>query len=63
MNKPLHAVALEPQLFSSTEFENSLESWQEVIDTPVTKNRLVNTVHGALKFYDLTDLAELIRTP
>ncbi len=59
----LHAAALEPQLFSSTEFENSLETWQEVIDTPVTKNRLVNTVHGALEFYDLPDLTELIRKP
>ncbi len=53
----LHAAALEPQLFSSTVFKNSLESWQEVIDTPVTDNQLVNTVHGALKFYDLPDLA------
>ncbi len=59
----LHAVALEPQLFSSSEFENSLETWQEVIDTPVTKNRLVNTVHGALKFYDIADLTDLIRNP
>lgn len=59
----LHAAALEPQLFSSAEFENSLESWQEVIDTPVTKNRLVNTVHGALEFYDLPDLTELISNP
>ena len=59
----LHAAALEPQLFSSSAFENSLESWQEVIDTPITKNRLVNTVHGALEFYDLPDLTELIRNP
>ncbi|MFK5923736.1 MAG: acetylxylan esterase [Verrucomicrobiota bacterium] len=56
----LHAAALEPQLFSSTEFENSLETWQKVIDTPVTKNRLINTVHGALEFYDLPDLNSLI---
>lgn len=59
----LHAATLEPQLFSSTVLENSLESWQEVIDTPVTHNRLVNTVHGALEFYDLPDLAELIQNP
>lgn len=59
----LHAAALEPQLFSSTKFENLLESWQEVIDTPITKNRLVNTVHGALEFYDLPDLKQLISFP
>jgi hypothetical protein len=59
----LHAAALEPQLFSSTVFENSLESWQEVIDTPITDNCLVNTVHGTLGFYDLPDLAELIQSP
>lgn len=59
----LHAAALEPRLFSSTEFENSLESWQEVIDTPITRNRLVNTVHGALEFYDLRDLNDLVKTP
>lgn len=59
----LHAAALEPQLFSSTVCENSLESWQEVIDTPATQNCLANTVHGALEFYDLPDLYELIQNP
>lgn len=59
----LHAAALEPQLFSSNVIENSLETWQDVIDTPITDNRLVNTVHGALEFYDLPGLAELIQNP
>ena len=52
----LHAVALEPDLFASLRLERSLVSWSNVIHTPVTRNQLVNTVHGALKAYDLPDL-------
>ncbi len=52
----LHAVALEPALFDSLELQRSIVSWDAVVRTPVTRNQLINTVHGALRFYDLPDL-------
>ena len=53
----LHAVALEPQLFASTRLERTLRTWTDVTSTPHTRNQQVNAVHGALRFYDLPDLA------
>jgi len=52
----LHAVALEPDLFASLRLDRSLDSWSNVVRTAVTRNQLINTVHGALKTYDLPDL-------
>ena len=52
----LHAAALEPALFASLELRRSLVSWSNVIQTDVPVNQLVNTVHGALRKYDLPDL-------
>ncbi|MCX8036376.1 MAG: acetylxylan esterase [Candidatus Sumerlaeia bacterium] len=52
----LHAVALEPALFDSLELQRSIVSWDAVVRTPVTRNQLINTVHGALRYYDLSDL-------
>ncbi|MFN0080553.1 MAG: alpha/beta hydrolase family protein [Prosthecobacter sp.] len=52
----LHAAALEPQLFASTRLERTLRTWTDVATTPRTRNQQVNTVHGALSFYDLPDL-------
>ena len=53
----LHAAALEPQLFADTRLERTLRTWTEVCSTPRTLNQQVNTVQGALQFYDLPDLA------
>jgi len=53
----LHAAALEPGLFASVRIEGSLASWSHVIRADLTRNQLVNAVHGALTFYDLPDLA------
>ncbi|MBP6508718.1 MAG: acetylxylan esterase [Opitutaceae bacterium] len=52
----LHAAALEPQLFADTRLERTLRTWTGVATTPRTRNQQVNTVHGALRFYDLPDL-------
>ena len=54
----LHAAALEPALFASLELRRSLVSWSNVIQTEVPVNQLVNTVHGALRKYDLPDLLQ-----
>jgi hypothetical protein len=37
-----------------------IPSWLCVIDTPITKNQLINTIHGALKLYDLPNLTALL---
>jgi dienelactone hydrolase len=55
----LHAAALEPALFASVTLKEMLPSWREVVAAPETHNQLVNTVHGALEFYDLPDLVRL----
>ncbi len=52
----LHAAALEPALFTSLELRRSLVSWSNVIQTEAPVNQLVNTVHAALRKYDLPDL-------
>lgn len=55
----LHAAALERELFSSLELRRSLISWSDAVNTPITKNVLINAVHGVLKKYDLPDLVSL----
>lgn len=52
----VHAAALEPNLFTSVEFDKDVPSWSKTAQTPITYNQLVNTVHGALQTYDWTDL-------
>lgn len=52
----LHAVALEPNLFSALELRDSLASWVGVVRAPTAPNQKVNVVFGALRVYDLTDL-------
>lgn len=56
----LHAAALEPELFASVTLRNSLVSWSNVVHTPQSKNQFANLVHGALRVYDLPDLAETL---
>ncbi|WP_417381012.1 alpha/beta hydrolase family protein [Gimesia sp.] len=55
----LHAAALEPGLFSKVNLSQMITSWGEVVKTPETQNQLINTVHGALKVYDLPNLIQL----
>lgn len=56
----LHAAALEDQLFASVELRRGLGSWAEVINTPLSENQVPGVVHGALRTYDLPDLAALL---
>jgi dienelactone hydrolase len=53
----LHAAALEPDLFGSVKLIRPLVSWSNIIELGLSRNQLVNTVHGALTTYDLPDLA------
>lgn len=53
----LHAAALEPELFNSVELTGMLSSWSNVIEQGRSYNQQVNAVHGALRTYDLPNLA------
>jgi dienelactone hydrolase len=53
----LHAAALEPELFSSVKLTGMLSSWSNVIEMGRFNNQQVNAVQGALKTYDLPNLA------
>ena len=56
----LHAAALEPQLFESVRLEGGIRSWHSVVTKPVVNRQLINTLHGALNWYDLPDLRNLV---
>lgn len=58
----LHAAALEPQCYASVELVETLQSWTSVVEAPQTRNQLANTVHGALRIYDLPDLVTTLGT-
>jgi hypothetical protein len=53
----LHAAALAPELFNKVRIERSLTSFTSIVETPVVENQWVHMIHGALRVYDLPDLA------
>jgi hypothetical protein len=53
----LHAAALEPSLFASVKLSHCLASWASVIERRVTLNQYASVIHGALREYDLPNLA------
>jgi hypothetical protein len=55
----LHAAALEPGIEQVT-LERGVVSWSAVVRTPISHNQLTNAVPGALRVYDLPDLAALL---
>ncbi|MHC4728712.1 MAG: alpha/beta hydrolase family protein, partial [Planctomycetota bacterium] len=56
----LHAAALEPDVFGSVKLTRGLVCWSDVIESGRSVNQFVNTVHGALKVYDLPNLTETL---
>jgi hypothetical protein len=56
----LHSAVLKPDLFSKTTLENNLISWGAIFSENKSFNQLVNVVHGALKYYDLPDLVQIL---
>jgi hypothetical protein len=56
----LHAAASRPEMFKSVVLDRGLTSWMSVVDTPLSSNQLINVVHGALRVYDLPDLADAL---
>ncbi|MCI0703746.1 MAG: alpha/beta hydrolase family protein, partial [Planctomycetia bacterium] len=55
----LHAAMMNDRVKSLT-LDASLVSWDAVVRTPISHNQLTNVVPGALKVYDLPDLAAAI---
>jgi len=55
----LHAAALEPKI-ESVVTDGGVVSWSAVVRSPINYDQLTNVVPGALKVYDLPDLATLI---
>jgi cephalosporin-C deacetylase-like acetyl esterase len=56
----LHAAALEPDMFGKVRLVRGLARWSDIIESGLSANQFVNTVHGALKVYDLPNLAETL---
>ncbi|HIB90069.1 TPA: metalloendopeptidase, partial [Candidatus Poribacteria bacterium] len=56
----LHAAALFPGTFSHLTLEGGIPSWEDVVGEPYARHVLMNTVHGALAVYDLSDLLEIL---
>jgi dienelactone hydrolase len=56
----LHAACLEQGLFRSVELRGALANWASVIEEEFTADQLTNVVPGALKVYDLDDLASTL---
>ena len=55
----LHAAALDGR-FSEVVIQRSIESWMDVVATPMCKHQLEGIVAGALERYDLPDLVRAI---
>jgi hypothetical protein len=55
----LHAAALAPDAFRTVTLRRMMPSWEAIVLATETFDQAVNVVHGALKHYDLPDLADL----
>jgi hypothetical protein len=52
----LHAAALDSRI-ESVKIVRGLATWSSVVKTPISHNQFTNVVPGALRTYDLPDLA------
>ena len=56
----LHAVILEPDLFTSLELRNEPGSWLDMTQSAAQAHYITTTIHGILKHYDLPELKKLL---
>lgn len=56
----LHAMALAPTYFGKAEIRDTVSSWSEVVEMPLASHQQSNLVFGALRHYDLPNLAATI---
>jgi cephalosporin-C deacetylase-like acetyl esterase len=52
----LHAASLEARMIDRVRLDRSLASWSDLVRHPDAPGQMINTVHGALRAYDLPDL-------
>ena len=57
----LHAAALEPRTFSSVSIGDAAQAWDKILGGNEPQDQFVNTVHNALRWYDLTKLQTLAK--
>jgi dienelactone hydrolase len=57
----LHAALFDARI-TKVELKGSIDSWTDVVNTPLSANQLCNAVPGALIDYDLTDLQSIVRS-
>jgi hypothetical protein len=58
----LHAAFCEPESIRRLTLDGTIASWDAVVRADRTFGQLMNTVHGALKTYDLPDLIAALGT-
>jgi hypothetical protein len=56
-----HAAALENSLFTSLKLSGACPTWKDIVVDPANTGRLADTIHGALRVYDLPDLVDSFR--
>jgi dienelactone hydrolase len=56
----LHAAALEQELISDLKIQNGLDSWRPIMTSWNASAHLHNVVPGALRYYDLADLRQML---
>ena len=56
----LHAAVLEPDLFGDVRISGSIESWTDVVESPIVRHQQSNLVFGALREYDLPMLRTML---
>lgn len=55
----LHAAALAPEIFAACNLDQPPATWTQTVRDPERRAVLLNTVHGALRYYDIPDLQAL----
>ncbi len=56
----LHAAAVESQLIDKITLIQSLGAMELIVSSPLSDDQFVNCIHGALRAYDLPDLARYL---
>lgn len=57
----LHAACLAPsQLVAKVHLRDMLQDWKTIVASPVSEDQVINTVHGALRDYDLPNLIQYL---
>jgi len=56
----LHAAALEQNLFHHVTLSQTLPSWKAILDEPIPYGQHVNSIHGAARTYELSQLADVL---